>query len=115
MFIPQSTNPSATGDPNEVLVSGVDSVTGLPRNVLLRNAPELKAALLAEAARAASVRATLESQLAAEKATVEEPILAAAVAQIETEEAEAARIAEEQAAIARLAEERQAELSAQVK
>lgn len=45
-FTPHTVIEHATPDPNEVLVVGFDD-RGIPQNVLLRNAPELKAQLVA--------------------------------------------------------------------
>lgn len=45
-FTPLAVHETPTPDPNEVMVSGVDA-QGIPKNVLLRDAPALRAALIA--------------------------------------------------------------------
>lgn len=84
-FTPKSVHENATPDTNELLVSGVDE-NGVPRNVTLRKAAELRARLVA----------TPPTIVNPARAGVEQVAFDAAIAQVADEDhaiAEAEKVA----------------------
>ena len=90
MFITRAVLHTATPDPNEVLVTG--DVDGVPTNVLLRNAPDLKARYVKHEHDSAAKRDKMERGIATLRAEIDVDAFAAAVAQHDAALAEHARV-----------------------